>query len=156
MEHSLVIRRAKISDASDIFVIIQKAFHEYAEVAGAENLDALDETIEDIENEIAKKAVFIAILDNQAVGTIRINIDGDKALISRFAVASECRNTGIGKSLMFLADKYLMSKKVKEASLYTASHHITLVRFYYGRGFYIESVSHDRGYPRARMVKRYF
>ncbi|NLN65589.1 MAG: GNAT family N-acetyltransferase, partial [Clostridiaceae bacterium] len=30
-----------------------------------------------------------------------------------------------------------------------------LMRFYYGRGFYVDSVTHDRGYPRARLVKEY-
>jgi len=30
-----------------------------------------------------------------------------------------------------------------------------LIRFYYGRGFYIESTTNDRGYIRALMVKEY-
>ena len=62
---------------------------------------------------------------------------------------------GIGKSLMNLVDKYLISKNVRQVSLHTASKYGALMRFYYGRGFYVESVSHDRGYPRARLVKDY-
>jgi ribosomal protein S18 acetylase RimI-like enzyme len=61
----------------------------------------------------------------------------------------------VGESLINLVDKYLKAKGVKRVYLYTASNNTNLVRFYYGRGFYIESVSHERGYPRARMVKEY-
>lgn len=155
MDYSFIIRRACAEDAKDVYDILQKAFKEYAEAACLQNIEALTETVEDIENAIRNKVVFIATIDNKIVGTVRVDITGTEAYISRFAVNSENRNTGIGKSMMSLVDKYLVSKKVREASLHTASHYGALMRFYYGRGFYVESVSYDRGYPRARMVKDY-
>ena len=155
MDYSFIIRRAMLSDALDVYNIIQKAFSEYAEAAGLKNIEALNETIVDIENDIENKVVFIAIIDYKIVGTVRVDITGDEAYISRFAVNSENRNAGIGKSLMSLVDKYLTAKNVKVVSLYTASRYGALMRFYYGRGFYVESVSNKRGYPRARMVKDY-
>lgn len=155
MDYSFIIRRAGIADARDVYDILRRAFREYAEAANLQNIEALKETIGDIENEIINKVVFIAVIDWKIVGTVRVDISENKAYISRFAVNSTNRNAGIGKSLMSLVDKYLVSEKVCEASLHTASCYGALMRFYYGRGFYVESVCNDRGYPRARMVKKY-
>lgn len=155
MDYSFIIRRAQVSDAPAVYDILQKAFREYAEAAGLSEVEALKETITDIEREIRDKVVYIALIDMVIVGTVRVDITGDKAYISRFAVNSSYRNIGIGKALMNLVDKYLISKNVREVSLHTASRYCALMRFYYGRGFYVESVSHDRGYPRARLVKEY-
>ena len=155
MDYSFIIRRAKLSEAAAIYEILQKAFKEYAGASSLTGLEALKETPEDIEEDIKNKVVYVAIIDNEIVGTIRIDITGESAYISRFAVNSSHRNIGIGKSLMNLADKYLLSKGVKEVYLYTASKYAALMRFYYGRGFYVESVSYDRGYPRAKLVKKY-
>jgi ribosomal protein S18 acetylase RimI-like enzyme len=153
--YSFIIRRAEASDAGDVYAILQKAFREYAEAAGLTEVEALKETIADIEKEIRDKVVYIALIDKVIVGTVRVDISGDTAYISRFAVNSSHRNIGIGKSLMNLVDKYLIAKNVRQVSLHTASRYGALMRFYYGRGFYVESVSHDRGYPRARLVKDY-
>lgn len=155
MDYSFIIRRAEVSDAHDVYAILQKAFHEYAEAAGLTGIEALKETIIDIEREIREKVVYIAMIDMVIVGTVRVDITSDKAYISRFAVNSSYRNIGIGKSLMNLVDKYLISMNAREVSLHTSSKYGSLMRFYYGRGFYVESVSHDRGYPRARLVKEY-
>jgi ribosomal protein S18 acetylase RimI-like enzyme len=155
VDYSFIIRRAVLSDAPDVYSIIQKAFKEYADAANLQNIEALKETVEEIENEIKNKVIFIAVIDHKIVGTVRVDITGNEAYISRFAVNYENRNAGIGKSLMSLVDKYLIEKNVRSASLHTASRYGSLMRFYYGRGFYVESISHDRGYPRARMVKEY-
>jgi ribosomal protein S18 acetylase RimI-like enzyme len=155
VDYSFIIRRAEASDAGAIYTILQKAFREYAQAAGLTEVEALKETIADIEREIREKAVYIALIDSIVVGTVRVDISGDTAYISRFAVNSSHRNIGIGKSLMNLVDKYLISKNVREVCLHTASRYGALMRFYYGRGFYVDSVTHDRGYPRARLVKEY-
>jgi len=155
LEYSFIIRRARVEDAKDVYNILQKAFKEYAEAANLQNIEALTETVKDIENAIMNEFVFIATIDHKIVGTVRVDINGNKAYISRFAVNSENRNAGVGKAMMSLVDKYLVSKKVREVSLHTASRYGDLMRFYYGRGFYVQSVSYDRGYPRAKMVKEY-
>jgi ribosomal protein S18 acetylase RimI-like enzyme len=116
----------------------------------------LTESIEEIEADILEKEVYIAIIDNNPVGSIRIKFLPDNtAYISRFGVMLDYHNIGIGKSLINLVDKILKSKSVKKVSLHTASKYRDLVRFYYGRGFYIESTSTDRGYIRALLVKEY-
>lgn len=153
MEYSFIIRRAAVSDAPAIYSVLQQAFREYAEITGVKNLDALNETIADIEEEINNNIVYVAVTDNTVIGTIRVKISGDEACISRFAVSTAHRNIGVGEKLMNFVENCLKSAGINRVYLYTASHHRNLVRFYYGMGFYIDSVNYEKGYPRARMVK---
>ncbi len=157
MNYSFIIRKATIEDAPAIATIIQEAFKKYMQDAGLSVImDALTESIGTIEADIAEKEVYIALIDDNPVGTIRIKMLPDKtAYISRFGVMLDYHNIGIGKSLMNLADKILKSHGVKKVSLHTASKYRDLIRFYYGRGFYVESTSTDRGYIRALLVKEY-
>lgn len=157
MNYSFIIRKATVEDAEAVKGILQESFKKYMQDSGLTGtMEALEESIETFQKEIQEKEVFIALIDNIPVGTIRVQIlpDGN-AYISRFGVRLEYHNIGIGKSLMNLADKLLLSKGVKKVSLHTASKYRDLVRFYYGRGFYIESTSTDRGYIRALLVKEY-
>jgi N-acetylglutamate synthase-like GNAT family acetyltransferase len=153
MQYSLIIRRACKEDAPAIYSILQRAFQEYSEVTGVKNLEALSETVDDIRKEILNKTVFIAVADDKVIGTLKLDIKGDQAYLSRFAVDSENRHFGIGKALMSVADRYLKSVNVKRIILHTASKHKTLMSFYYCIGFYVEAIETDRGYLRARMVK---
>ncbi|NLE26207.1 MAG: GNAT family N-acetyltransferase [Clostridiaceae bacterium] len=153
--NQLIIRRATLNDAPAIFPIIQKAFNEYSRITGQTNLEALSETVEDIALAIQTKAVYIAVLNDIIVGTVRLVIKDDEAYLSRFAVDCNSQNTGIGKSLMNEVDTYLKKMGVKKVTLHTSSKHDVLMRFYYGVGFFVEAIETDRGYLRARMVKEY-
>ncbi len=155
MLYSFIIRRATATDAPSVYSILQSAFQEYGAITGQKNLEALKETEEDIRKEIETKAVYIAVIDEMIVGTVRLDIHGVEAYLSRFAVDNKNRNIGIGKSLMSVVDKYLQGQGVKKVTLHTASKHSVLVRFYYSRGFYTEAVETDRGYLRSRLVKEY-
>lgn len=157
MNYSFIIRKATIDDAPAIAQIMQEAFKKYMQDTGLSGtMDALTENLQNIEEDILEKEVYIAFIDDNPVGTIRIRIMPDNtAYISRFGVMLGYHNIGIGKSLMNLADKILISKGVKKVYLHTASKYRDLIRFYYGRGFYIESTSTDRGYIRALLVKEY-
>ncbi len=160
MDYSLIIRRAKPEkeDAEAIYKVMRNAFDKYQQDTGIKNTPkALLETVDDILEDIKKSYVYIALLDGEAVGSIRVLVDeeANTAYIKRFGVVTGCQNIGIGKSFMNLVDKLLVSKGVKKASLYTASKYTALMRFYYGCGFYVESTNSDKGYLRALLVKDY-
>ncbi len=155
MLYSFIIRRAEVTDASAVHEILQTAFGEYAAVTGQTGLEALQESVEDVRRQIGTKPVYVAEIDGAIMGTVRLDVHGTEAYLSRFAVSSETRNLGIGKSLMNVVDKYLSANGVKRVTLHTASRHLALVRFYYSRGFFVEAIETDRGYLRARMVKEY-
>lgn len=157
VNYAFVIRKAIQEDAAAIREIMQESFKKYIEEAKLEGtLEALEETVEDIEKDILTKEVFIALVDDIPVGTVRVQIfDDGSAYISRFGVKLDYHNAGIGKALMNLVDKHLKSRNIKRAYLHTASTYKELVRFYYDRGFYVDSTTKDRGYIRALMVKEY-
>ncbi len=157
MNYSFIIRKAAIKDAEDIRTVLQESFIKYMKDTGLSGtMEALEEDLDKIKLDIEAKDVFIAYIDNIPVGTIRVEIKPDKtAYISRFGVRLDYHNIGIGKSLMNLIDKLLTAHGVTSVSLHTASKYMDLVRFYYGRGFYVKSTSTDRGYVRALMIKEY-
>jgi len=157
LNYSFIIRKAVPEDAEAIQSILLESFKKYMQDTGLKSTpEALEETVDDIKKDIETKEVYIAIIDNVPVGTIRVQIFPDNtAYISRFGVRLDYHNIGIGKSLMNLVDKVLKARGVKRVSLHTASKYKDLVRFYYGRGFYVDSTTKDRGYVRALLVKEY-
>ena len=119
-------------------------------------MEALNETYDDIRKDLEEKYVFVAFINGEPVGSVRIKINEDgTAYLSRFGVRSNNQNNGIGKTLMNVVDKVMQEHQVKQLRLHTAASYIPLVRFYYGRGFYIDSTEKDRGYIRALLIKDY-
>lgn len=157
MNYSFIIRKAAVEDAASVQSIIRQSFKKYMEDTGLTGtMEALEESIEVIKEDILSKEVFIAIIDDTPVGTIRVQLLPEgTAYISRFGVSLDYHNIGIGKALMNLVDKILTAKGIRRVSLHTASKYKDLIRFYYGRGFYIDSTTKDRGYVRAMLVKEY-
>lgn len=150
------VRVAKPEDAPYISDITKTAFKEYCVSAKLKTIAALSETVKDIIRDIETKTVYVAVINDIIVGCVRIEILGDgTAYLSRFAVKQDNQNTGIGKILMNVVDKNMRRKGVKSIKLHTASTVAGLIRFYYGRGFYISEVENSRGYPRATLVKEY-
>ena len=150
------VRLATYDDIPSILDITHEAFVKYAELAGLDHIAALDETYEDVKKDIDTKIVLIAFSDNVPVGSVRVEIfDDNTAYLSRFGVKVTSQNNGIGKSIMNLVDRIMIKKGVKEIALDTGSKITSLVRFYYGRGFYIDSTDKSRGYVRAHLIKDY-
>ncbi|MBQ7573546.1 MAG: GNAT family N-acetyltransferase [Clostridia bacterium] len=151
------VRHATHDDIYSILSITKEAFTKYEELAGVCGIDALSETYEDVKNDIDNKVVLIAIQDGAPVGSVRVEIDEENktAYLSRFAVKVTSQNNGIGKSIMNLVDRIMRKRGVKSITLHTGSKITSLIRFYYGRGFYIDSIDKSRGYVRALLKKDY-
>lgn len=151
------VRPAVYADIPAIKSITREAFLKYAELSEAADPDALRETESDIKRDIDTKIVLLAVRDNTPVGSVRVAIDKatNSAYLSRFAVKVTSQNNGIGKSIMNLVDEIMMKYGVKSISLHTDAKLTPLIRFYYGRGFYIDSTDKSRGYVRAHMIKEY-
>ncbi len=150
------VRLATEEDIPAIMDITREAFTKYAQLAGLETVSALDETYDDIKRDIETKLVLIAVQDGVPVGSVRLEIrDDHTAYLSRFGVRTTNQNSGIGKSIMHLADRLMIKHGVKQIHLHTCSTVFSLIRFYYGRGFYIDSTDKSRGYVRALLIKDY-
>lgn len=147
---------ATYDDIPDIMHITREGFVKYQQMTGVQNLAALEESYNDVKKDIDSKVVLLALTDGEPVGSVRVEIFPDKtAYLSRFAVKVTSQNNGIGKSIMNLVDTIMMKEGVTEMHLHTDSAATPLIRFYYGRGFYIDSTDKSRGYTRALLIKKY-
>lgn len=155
--YAFEVKSATEEDIPAIHKITHDAFLKYCENAGLDyNIEALNETYDDIRNDIDNKHVFVVRIDDQPVGAVRIEIlPNNEAYLSRFAVADSNRNNGVGKILMSVVDKVMKQNNIKILRLHTSAKVTALIRFYYGRGFYIANVEYSRGYPRAELIKEY-
>ena len=151
------VKVATEEDIPAIHKITRHAFIKYCEDAGLDfDIAALTETYDDIRSDIETKNVFVVRIDDEPVGAVRVELqENNQAYLSRFAVDDSHRNSGIGKILMSVVDKIMKQNNVKLLRLHTCSKVTALIRFYYGRGFYISSVDYSRGYPRAELIKEY-
>ena len=151
------VRHAVEGDVPEIQEITKEAFKMYMEGAGINGtLPALEETYEDVKRDIETKLVFVALLDNKVVGSVRIELfDNKTAYLGRLGVAKVHQSHGVGRILMNAVDEAMMEYGITNLYLHTASRLFSLVRFYYGRGFYIDSTASDRGYIRALLCKEY-
>ena len=151
-----VVRLAKEEDIPKILEITQTAFKAYIELAGISDVKALNETAQDVLQDIKGKMVLVAYLNDEPVGSVRIELrENNRAYLSRFGVDPAYQNDGVGKAMMSIVDLLMEQNGVKQIELHTASQITSLVRFYYGRGYYIESTDKDDGYIRARFLKDY-
>jgi len=152
------VRRATEAEIPAIMKITREAFAQYCELAGIPpaRIAATNETEEEVARDIATKEVYVAFIDDVPVGSVRVEmLEDNRARLSRFGIRSDHQNHGIGKILMNVVDTGMRQKGIKFLELYTASKFQLLVRFYYGRGFYIEEVTSDKGYLRAKLIKEY-
>ena len=150
------VRHADVGDVLSIMEITREGFMKYSDMTGVKNLDALNETYDDVKHDIENKVVLIALSDGEPVGCVRVEVkDDNTAVLTRFAVKTDNQNNGIGKSIMNLVDKIMRKEGVKTISLNTGSKVTALIRFYYGRGFYIDEIDKSKGYTRAKLVKEY-
>ncbi len=150
------VRLANYDDIPAIMNITREAFVKYQKMSGVEKLAALDESYNDVKKDIDTKVVLLALSDGEPVGSVRVEVFPDKtAYLSRFAVKVTSQNNGIGKSIMNLVDRIMIKKGVTLIQLHTDAKITSLIRFYYGRGFYIDSTDKSRGYVRALLAKEY-
>lgn len=153
----LTVRRATIDDIQGIIDVTKEAFVKYAQMAGLATVEALNESYKQVKFDIENKYVFVALYCGSVVGSVRIDVDHENktGYLSRFGVSLNYQNLGIGKALMNFVDDEMITIGLKNLYLHTSATVSSLIIFYYGRGFYIESTSNDKGYIRALLVKNY-
>ena len=151
---SIVFKRASLSDSQQVHSLTKKAFIAYAhEIRKQGHVDALDETIEDVDFDIKHKHVYLCLLDGHLVGAVRFAVLKDGiAYLSRLAIDPDIQSIGIGGLLLEKAHQECRRLGVRAITLYTASKKTSSVAFYLKNGYYIHSITRDKAYIRAFMV----
>ncbi|MFA6654010.1 MAG: GNAT family N-acetyltransferase [Candidatus Delongbacteria bacterium] len=149
------IRRACPDDAKILSLIIREAMIKYAGVSNIPGtLPSLTETVEDIGKYITEDTVLIAIISDEAVGTIRIRqVSQTEAEISRFAVLPEYQKSGLGAAIFSAAEDILKKARYESVFLHTSLDNRNLLNFYISRSFTVESESFSQGYRRGLLRK---
>lgn len=148
------IRKATREDVLAISQITAEAFHKYAlDLGNSQSVGALRETPKDVLKDITHKRVYIAFMDGEPVGSLRFEVIGQVAYISRFGVKLIAQGCGIGHALIKAVEAKCRKLELCAMVLHTSSRMSSLVRFYYGCGFFIHSTSIGRGYIRALLIK---
>ena len=155
---AITIRPASVEDAAVVRDIYQMSFSEYQSFLKLSSPPAaLQETTQSIAQALQSDMIFLAIYNQlKAVGSIRLSILEDSVgYIGRFAVLPNWQKSGAGSALMEYALAYFSQKGLKAAALHTGTKQIHLARFYHSFGFYVHSVSTDKGYRRGLFVKEF-
>ena len=143
-------------DALQIQEIMHLAFEGYLKEIGNDyKLHALTETIDDILEDISKRAVYVAVTSKgKLIGAIRIKtLTNELAYVYRFGVRPDIKNVGVGSRLLATALDFCLENKFKAVALHTNTRFYNLARYYYGKKFFVHSTTTDKGYIRALFVK---
>ena len=156
------VRAAIAEDAPALHALIRDAMKLYAEASGIPGpLESLRETVEDVLRHIREDEVLVAEYGHEGavslVGTLRLSAADEPgtAYLSRFAVDPDVQRIGVGGALMHAVDGYALERCLRAVRLHTALSNVPLIRFYRARGFVVLGSEESRGYPRARLEKRY-
>jgi len=151
---SIRLEKAKKEDAGEIHSLTMKCFLSYSEkILKDGKLEALDETIDDVLKDINQKNVIVCKLDGKIVGSVRfIVLDDNIAYLTRFGIDPDIQSLGLGSLLIKKVEQECINLGVKAITLFTASKMTSSVAFYLRHGYYVHSITRDKGYIRAFLV----
>lgn len=144
----MIFRQATQEDAKNLLTLTHTAFLRYAQEVG-QSVKGVSETYDDILSDIEKKYVLLAFDEDELVGAVRLETIENIVYISRLCASKGKKETNVGALLI---EKAKNIAKADALCLHTGTKLSSLVVFYYRCGFYIKSVSNDRGYPRGLFV----
>lgn len=152
----ILIRKASVYDAEEINKCLKLAFKEYEkEACESAAKGALSESVETTAEDISAKLFLVAELGGKIIGSVRVLVEDNCGYLSRFSVLPEYHKYGTGKLLLDKVDEYMLKMSASSIYLHTCLDVEHLVSFYRKNGFEVESVSTERGYNRAKLVKKY-
>ena len=152
--HTIHIRPAAQQDLSAVHEITQEAFKKYAyDLGRGIPVKALADTPETLALELQHKHLLIGEIDGETLGSIRYEIVGGIAYFSRFGVKLQAQGCGMGRALVQAVVREASDAGCRAVALHTSAQMPSLIRFYYGLGFFIHSINPAPGYYRALLVR---
>lgn len=128
------IRRADISDADRLAAVYRNAYRENRELGFPAKAESASER--DVAEWIREFRVFVAIVDEDIVGGVRIEeTEPNRVKLSRLGVHERWQSEGIGSRLVEHAESAMREWGYRTIWLTTPEEHPCLPEFYRRRGY---------------------
>jgi N-acetylglutamate synthase-like GNAT family acetyltransferase len=92
--------RAEASDAPEILALQKVSYQSEAEIYGDDSLPALQQTLEDLQNDFERMVFVKAVVNGKIIGAVRGYVEGQTAHLRRVVVHPYFRRRGIGRRLL--------------------------------------------------------
>ncbi|MEJ6951795.1 GNAT family N-acetyltransferase [Natronospora cellulosivora (SeqCode)] len=145
------IRKAIEGDVDKIYDLVQRAFSNYD--ANASN-PALKESLQDIEYDIRNNIVIILEIDEELVGSLRLELEEERVHLKRFAIDPDYQKKGIGTKLYKRAEEEIIKRNINNIYLYATLENEKIVKFYKKLAFNCIDKDNSNGYLRGLWVKK--
>jgi nitroimidazol reductase NimA-like FMN-containing flavoprotein (pyridoxamine 5'-phosphate oxidase superfamily)/ribosomal protein S18 acetylase RimI-like enzyme len=129
------IRLAKIDEASAISHLLEAAFTEYHSLYTREGYNATAITTGEVAKRMSEGPMWVAVLDDQIVGTVAAVAKNESLYIRGMAIVPEARGKRIGEELLRHVEKFAVDEGYKSLTLSTTPFLNRAIRLYEGFGF---------------------
>lgn len=124
----MIIRKAKLNDAKNILRLYNQSKNLYGE-------DSVGYDMEDIKDYIKKDSVFLALLENKAVGAMFLEFYTNYIYLNTIIVDEKYRKKGIGKALVDFLEDLAKKKKVELIEMFVEENNSIMKGFLSKRNY---------------------
>ena len=132
------IRPAQKHELAEILALQKRAFIQEAELYNDYNISPLHQTLAETETEFATKKIYVAIIDEKIIGSIRIQIKKNTAYFGKLIVEPNYQNQGIGRKLLQFAEQEV--NHIAHFELFTGQRSQKNLHLYQSMGYTITSI----------------
>jgi GNAT superfamily N-acetyltransferase len=151
---NIEIRTAEASDADTIALILAEAFAEYRPLYTAEAYAVTTPKSDVILNRFREGQIWVALLENEIVGTVSALRRGADVHIRSMAVLPKATGNRIGERFLEYIEKFVARSNFKRLTLSTTPFLQPAIRLYEGFGFVRNGIDDLHGTPLITMEKK--
>ncbi|HEY6244778.1 MAG TPA: GNAT family N-acetyltransferase [Pyrinomonadaceae bacterium] len=129
------IRPANIDEASAISDLLEAAFTEYRSLYTREGYNATAITADEVTKRMSEGPMWVAVLDDQIVGTVAAVAKNDSLYIRGMAIVPDARGKRIGEELLRHVEKFAVDEGYERLTLSTTPFLNRAIRLYETFGF---------------------
>jgi len=122
-------------EASLIASVLEAAFAEYRSLYTDEGFAATTPNSDQIQRRIIEGPVWIALRDDEAIGTVSVVLRGEELYVRGMAVLPTSRGLHLGELLLKQVEDFALAHKCKRLILSTTPFLLRAIRLYERTGF---------------------